>query len=151
MSLPNAYFKPYVKYRIGGLRQPSRQWWCHLVTTAWMRAWSSDWSGKEILKMKKVFILGLTAIMLFMLVGCMAGPNTLANTPDQQGRIGGLGLGIWHGFIAPVTFVVSLFNNDVHMYDVHNNGNQYNIGFILGLVLFFSVGTTGIFSRRWRR
>jgi hypothetical protein len=109
------------------------------------------WSGKEILKMKKVFTLGLTAIMLFMMVGCMAGPNTLANTPDKQGRIGGLGLGIWHGFIAPVTFVVSLFNKDVQMYDVHNNGNQYNIGFILGLVLFFSIGTGGIFSRRWRR
>jgi uncharacterized spore protein YtfJ len=101
--------------------------------------------------MKKVFTLGLTAIMLFMMVGCMAGPNTLANTPDKQGRIGGLGLGIWHGLIAPVTFVISLFNNDVHMYDVHNNGNQYNIGFILGLVLFFSLGTGSIFSRRWRR
>jgi uncharacterized spore protein YtfJ len=109
------------------------------------------WLNQEILKMKKVFALGLIVIMLFMLVGCMAGPNTLQNTPDKHGRIGGLGLGIWHGFISPVTFVVSLFNNDVQMYDVHNNGNQYNIGFILGLLLFFGAGTGGIFSRRWRR
>ena len=36
--------------------------------------------------MKKVFVLGLIAILLIMMAGCAPGPNTLANTTDEQGH-----------------------------------------------------------------
>jgi starvation-inducible outer membrane lipoprotein len=65
------------------------------------------------------------------------GANPTVNTPDTQGRVAGLGLGVWHGFISPVTLVMSFFNKDVQMYDVHNIGNMYNLGFLLGLAIVF--------------
>jgi len=37
--------------------------------------------------------------------------------------------------ILPFSFVVSLFNSDVSVYEVHNNGGWYNCGFVLGALL----------------
>jgi hypothetical protein len=65
------------------------------------------------------------------------GPNPAVNTADTKGRVAGLGLGFWHGVISPVTLVMSFFNKDVQMYDVHNIGNMYNLGFFLGVALVF--------------
>ncbi|MEK8229291.1 hypothetical protein NKG05_30425 [Oerskovia sp. M15] len=48
----------------------------------------------------------------------------------------GFWLGLWQGIIVPVTFVVSLFTDSVSIYEVHNNGNWYDFGFVLGLGLF---------------
>jgi len=42
-------------------------------------------------------------------------------------------LGLVQGFIAPVTFIVSLFKPDVAVYAVPNNGAWYNFGFVLGI------------------
>jgi hypothetical protein len=78
------------------------------------------------------------------------GPNPLANQADAQGGVAGVLLGIWHGIISPVTLVVSFINPDVQMYEVHNNGNQYNLGFLLGVAIFFVV-LAAIFGSRRRR
>jgi len=48
-------------------------------------------------------------------------------------------LGIWHGIISPVTLVISFFNKDIQMYEVHNDGSQYNLGFLLGIVILFAI------------
>jgi len=67
------------------------------------------------------------------------GPNPLMNTTDAHGSVAGVLLGIWHGVISPVTLVVSFFNKDVQMYEVHNDGSQYNLGFLLGIVILFAI------------
>ena len=41
--------------------------------------------------------------------------------------------GLVQGFIAPFTFVISLFDHDVAVYAVPNNGGWYNFGFVLGI------------------
>ena len=41
--------------------------------------------------------------------------------------------GLWHGFIAPITFVVSVFSETVRIYAVPNTGLGYDLGFMLGL------------------
>jgi hypothetical protein len=66
-----------------------------------------------------------------------AGPNPMVNTPDAQGRVAGIWLGVWHGFISPVTLLLSFFNKDMQMYEVHNAGNQYDLGFFVGLAIVF--------------
>lgn len=48
--------------------------------------------------------------------------------------------GLWHGFIFPVAWVVSLFVPDVAIYAVPNNGGWYDFGYFLGIV-FFGVGS----------
>ena len=58
-------------------------------------------------------------------------------------------LGLWQGFIAPVTFVISLFNDDVGVYEVRNTGGWYDFGFLLGLSMIFGGGGGG--AARGRR
>jgi hypothetical protein len=83
-----------------------------------------------------------TALVLLLLVasGCAPGPNQLVGTPDDGGRVAGFWHGLWHGFIALFTSIVSLFADRVQVYDVHNNGNWYDLGFLLGLLMFFGGG-----------
>jgi hypothetical protein len=52
-------------------------------------------------------------------------------------------MGLWHGLISPVTFVISVFSKNVRFYEVHNNGTWYNFGFVLGAGLFLSGGILG--------
>ena len=51
----------------------------------------------------------------------------------------GFWLGLWHGFIFPVAWVVSLFMKDVAVYAVPNNGGWYDFGYFVGIV-FIGVG-----------
>lgn len=65
------------------------------------------------------------------------GSNPLVNTADTRGRIAGILPGIWHGLISPVTLVWSFLNPNVQMYEVHNDGSQYNLGFLIGVAIVF--------------
>ena len=77
----------------------------------------------------------LLVTALFLLGACAAGPNDL----QGAGRdLAGFWLGLWHGLISPISFVVSLFTDDVTVYEVRNNGNWYDFGFILGVSVAFS-------------
>jgi hypothetical protein len=82
--------------------------------------------------MKTFGLLAVLFLALIFMVGCAAGPNPAAHTPVSGGSIAGFWLGLWHGLIAPITFIISLFSNNVHFYEVHNNGGWYNFGFLLG-------------------
>ena len=90
----------------------------------------------------------LLALVLMILAGCAAGPNDLEKTPDREGKIAGFWMGLWHGLISPITFVISIFDRDVRFYQVHNNGNWYNFGFVVGAGLFFSGGILGRCRKR---
>jgi hypothetical protein len=72
-----------------------------------------------------------------------AGPNTLENSENQDGKIAGFWQGLWHGTIAPFSFLISLFKENVGVYEPHNNGNWYNFGFIVGLMII-SGGNNGV-------
>jgi hypothetical protein len=87
----------------------------------------------------RIALLALVLVGGLALSACAPGPNNVAevNAP----HIAGFWLGLWHGIITPVTFVVSLFNDNVNIYDVHNNGNWYNFGFMLGVSVVFGGGS----------
>ena len=76
------------------------------------------------------------------------GPNPLVNTADAHGRVAGILLGIWHGIISPITLVVSFINPNMQMYEVHNDGSQYNLGFLFGVALVFAILGAIVGSRR---
>lgn len=65
------------------------------------------------------------------------GPNPEQNQPDDDNRVAGLILGIWHGIIAPVMLVGSFFNPAMQIYEVHNNGTEYNLGYMVGVAMVF--------------
>jgi hypothetical protein len=100
--------------------------------------------------MKRTLLLVTLALILVVLGACAAGPNELARTQDDEGEVAGFWKGLWHGFIAPFTFVVSLFSQKVHMYEVHNNGAWYNLGFLLGAAAILGGGGGGAASRSKR-
>ena len=101
--------------------------------------------------MKRVLVVGIVALVCVVLAGCAAGPNDLTGLPDETGEVAGFWLGLWHGFIAPVTFIVSLFSDGVRIYEVHNNGGWYDFGFLLGMSIIFGGSGGGAASRRSRR
>ena len=45
-------------------------------------------------------------------------------------------LGLWHGFIFPLSWIGSLFSPDIAVYAVPNNGGWYDFGYFLGIVVF---------------
>lgn len=73
------------------------------------------------------------------------GVNPLVNEPGTNG-VAGVVQGLWHGIIAPVTLLLSFFNESIQMYEVHNNGSEYNLGYLLGVAIVFLL--LGITSRR---
>ena len=66
------------------------------------------------------------------LSACAATQQTTAITPEAPGFL----LGLWHGFIFPVAWIVSLFTDKVAIYAVPNNGGWYDFGYFLGIVVF---------------
>ena len=76
------------------------------------------------------------------------GPNPQLDQPDDAGRLSGFVQGLWHGIIAPVMVVGSFFNPAMQMYEVHNNGRDYNLGFLIGVAFVFLL--LGLLGGRWR-
>jgi hypothetical protein len=69
----------------------------------------------------------------------LPGQNPVLDRPGENGRVAGFGTGLWHGLISVVTLVLSFFDPDVQMYEVHNNGPLYNLGFLGGAILVVAV------------
>ncbi|NIM58496.1 MAG: hypothetical protein GTO16_06075 [Candidatus Aminicenantes bacterium] len=101
--------------------------------------------------MKIASILAILLVLIFILSSCVAGPNKLEKKPNAEGKIAGFFMGLWHGLIAPITFIISIFTKNIRFYEVHNNGFWYNFGFVLGAGLFLSGGILGKGRRRRRR
>jgi len=56
--------------------------------------------------------------------------------------------GLWHGIIAPVDFIISLFRDDVTVYAQNNNGAWYALGFLIGSGGWGFLGGKGARRRR---
>ncbi|MDY0017509.1 MAG: hypothetical protein WC212_03910 [Candidatus Delongbacteria bacterium] len=95
--------------------------------------------------MKKYFLIVLCVVTLLLLASCTAGPNNAISLTDLGKEPFGFWYGIWHGTIAPITFIISLFNDNIGMYEVYNNGAWYNFGFLLGIGGVFGGGVKGVF------
>jgi hypothetical protein len=88
---------------------------------------------------RRIAVVVALAAFALLLAGCAADANEVAGTqPDQAG----FWLGLWQGLILPISFVISLFDNDVGIYEIDNNGAWYDFGFVLGAAITFS-GTGG--------
>lgn len=78
----------------------------------------------------------LLILLVLVLGACAAGANQAVDVPDPEGDTAGFFLGFWHGLILPITFVISLFTDNVNVYEVHNTGNWYDFGFVFAVVTF---------------
>lgn len=101
--------------------------------------------------MKKLILIFVIVSLALTLGACAAGPNSLRNTPDEDGEVAGFWKGLWHGIIAPVTFIISLFNKGVTVFEVHNNGGWYSFGFLLGASMTVGGSSGGAACRKKRK
>ena len=81
--------------------------------------------------------LFILVMALFVLSSCAPGNEKFDVDPA------GFWAGLWHGFISLVTFIISIFNENVNIYEANNSGWAYNLGFILGVAIFYGGGSKG--------
>ena len=75
-------------------------------------------------------LAAFVVIALFLFSSCADVQQIEAcKTGHTYGFFGGL----WHGIIAPASFVCSLFMDDVAVWAVNNNGGWYSFGFLIGV------------------
>ena len=75
---------------------------------------------------KRVVVLLLLVVVL---AGCLPGDG--ASSSDEPA---GFFSGVWHGWIAPISLIVSLFNEEIGIYEIDNTGGWYDFGFYLAIV-----------------
>lgn len=95
--------------------------------------------------MKKIVIF----LLIVLLLSCAPGGNDLVKTPDIDGNLAGFFSGLWHGFILLFTFIGSLFSENINIYEVHNVGPLYNLGFLIGVSSFFGGGGSAS-NKKWK-
>lgn len=74
----------------------------------------------------------LLVIFTLALSGCIPGDGSYSAS-----RPAGFLWGIWHGWLAPITLVVGLFNNNIRVYEVANSGWWYDFGFYMAIISGF--------------
>ncbi len=78
---------------------------------------------------QKILLFTIAAIACFSLASCAD------VEPIQEcltGKRYGILYGLLHGFITPISFIASLFNDQIAIYAVNNSGGLYDLGFLLG-------------------
>ncbi len=86
------------------------------------------------------FIVGLLFVLLIC-GGCIPGDGTYT-----VAKPAGFLWGVWHGWVAPVSLIISLFNRDIRIYEVINTGWWYDFGFYAAIISGF--GGLSLFRRK---
>lgn len=81
--------------------------------------------------MRKLVVFGILLIALVPLSGCVPGDGTYLTDPA------GFFWGIWHGWIAPISLILGLFNDTYRVYEVNNTGWFYDLGFYVAIISGF--------------
>ena len=89
---------------------------------------------------KRLLLVFIAILAMLLLAGCAAGTNPTVDVLDAAGKSAGFWSGLWHGVISPVTFIISLFSDNVNVYEVYNSGNWYDFGFMFGVSIIFGGG-----------
>lgn len=92
---------------------------------------------------KRVLVILLVIMLGLLLTGCMPG-NPRYTTEKPAGFF----WGVWHGWIAPISLIVKLFNPAVLIYETANSGWWYDFGYYIAVAGGFG---SFAFSRRRRR
>ena len=74
----------------------------------------------------------LLALAALMALAACATQTPGSTAPGAPGFLHGL----WHGFIFPVAWFLSLIVPDISVYAVPNNGGWYDFGYFLGICVF---------------
>jgi hypothetical protein len=68
-------------------------------------------------------------ILIILFTSCMPGGGS-STTDDPSGFF----MGIWHGWIAPISLIVGFFNTEIRIYEIYNTGWWYDFGFYIAII-----------------
>jgi hypothetical protein len=77
----------------------------------------------------KILAFVLVLLTSALLAGCTPGSGRY----DAASPAGFLS-GIWHGWIAPVSLVIGLFDNTTRIYEPNNTGWFYDLGYYIAII-----------------
>jgi len=87
------------------------------------------------------FLLSSLLILTVLFAGCFPGGGS--STPEAPA---GFLLGVWHGWIAPLSLIIGLFGDTVRVYEVNNTGWFYDFGFYIAVISGF--GGLSLFRKK---
>lgn len=90
---------------------------------------------------KIIVLFAVLALLIAALSGCAPGDGT-----NSEEKPAGFFSGVWHGWIAPISLVWSLFDGDISIYEVYNNGFWYDLGYYMAVISGF--GGLALFRRK---
>lgn len=80
--------------------------------------------------MKATLLLTILVLLCSILIaGCVPGGGHF-----DKGSPAGLLAGIWHGWIAPLSLILGIFDSDVRIYEPNNAGWLYDLGFYIAII-----------------
>lgn len=81
---------------------------------------------------KKLHLFVLVTFLVITINSCMPGSESM-----REKNPAGFFMGVWHGWIAPVSLVVGLFNPSIKIYERENTGWWYDLGFYAAIISGF--------------
>ena len=85
----------------------------------------------------------LIGFVVITIISCVPGGGEF-----HRSNPAGLFFGIWHGWIAPISLIISFFNSSVRIYEINNTGFWYDFGFYIAVISGF--GGISITRKRWK-
>ncbi len=71
----------------------------------------------------------ITLLILIAFTSCMPNPEqNMGQSPS------GFFMGVWHGWIAPLSLIVGFFNEHTRVYDPNNTGWWYDFGVYMAII-----------------
>lgn len=93
-------------------------------------------------KFKKFIPLMILGVIAVVILGIYILVNRTGMPMKTSTDIAGFWLGLWQGVIVCLSFIASLFDKDIVLYQATNSGITYNLGYILGLCISIGAGAT---------
>ncbi len=93
------------------------------------------------MKTKKLETALLVILLTVFVTGCMPGEGHY-----HTKNLAGFFTGVWHGWIAPLSVIMGLFNPEVRIYEINNSGWWYDFGFYIAIISGF--GGISLFRKK---
>ena len=85
------------------------------------------------MKIQRKITIGLiTFLFLIVMTSCLPGGGNYSPVKPA-----GFFTGIWHGWIAPFSLILGLFNDSISIYEPFNTGWWYDFGFYISIISGF--------------
>jgi len=83
-------------------------------------------------KQKMLLLLVFAILAILFISGCIPGDGK--NNAEHPA---GFFMGIWHGWIAPVSLIIGIFKPGIRIYESVNTGWWYDFGYYMAIISGF--------------